>query len=84
MVSRQGIDWYKLERQELSPPIQLTFESPTDTHYFDDKFKNYPLEDVTSIVTTNGGTKYHDYTFVCDAFCEDASFSPIINSELDE
>lgn len=68
-----------MERREIPPPIELTFESPIDTHYFNEKYRNYPLEHIKCLRTTNGGNTYHDFTFVCDEFADDDQFSPIIS-----
>lgn len=73
-----------MERREIPPPIELTFESPTDTHYFSEKYRNYPLEHIRCLKTTNGGNKYQDFTFVCEEFWDDESFSPIICSPNEE
>ena len=68
---------------EISPPISLTFESPFDIHCFNEKYRNYPLERIPEIkTTTNGGSQYCDFTFVCDEFFEDEQFSPILQSPL--
>lgn len=69
----------------MDPPIQLSFDSPTDTHYFGEKFKNYPLDNIACLKTTNGGEKYYDFSFVCDEFCGDENFSPILTpSEVED
>lgn len=66
----KGIDWYKLERGEIEPPIKLEFDSDTDTRYFLEKYTNFPLEKLPLLSSLEQRSEVSDYTFIGTEFSE--------------
>ncbi|KAK8820671.1 protein kinase [Blastocystis sp. ATCC 50177/Nand II] len=66
----KGIDWYKLERGEIEPPLKLHFDSDTDTHYFLSKYTEFPLEKLNGLKMEGETAPIDGYTYIGTVFSE--------------
>ena len=62
------MDWYKLERGEVTPPFAFQFDSDTDTRYFSEKLTSFPVAKLHELYENEEGHPLRDFTFYGDEF----------------